>query len=145
MRRWILLVVIAGVLVGCRPTAGVEQERQALMNRDREWAGTVKDTDKFMSFYAADASVYPPGMPLATGTAPIRTAVTSMMSAPGFALQWAPTKADVAASGDVGYTTGTYQMTMNGATEKGKYVSVWKKQSDGQWKVAEDIFNADTS
>ena len=34
---------------------------------------------------------------------------------------------------------------MSGATEKGKYVAVWKKQSDGQWKVKEDMFNADSS
>jgi hypothetical protein len=39
-------------------------------------------------------------------------------------------------------------MTVNDAagnpmTEKGKYVEVWKKQADGQWKVVEDIFNAD--
>jgi hypothetical protein len=34
-------------------------------------------------------------------------------------------------------------MAMAGATETGKYVTVWKKQTDGAWKVAEDIFNAD--
>ena len=28
-------------------------------------------------------------------------------------------------------------------TEKGKYVTVWKKQPGGEWKVIEDIFNAD--
>jgi len=32
---------------------------------------------------------------------------------------------------------------MGGARERGKYVEIWKKQSDGQWKAAEDIFNAD--
>jgi hypothetical protein len=36
-------------------------------------------------------------------------------------------------------------MSMMPAPEKGKYVTVWKKQSDGQWKVAEDIFNADSA
>jgi quercetin dioxygenase-like cupin family protein len=34
-------------------------------------------------------------------------------------------------------------MSMGGATEKGKYVTAWKKQADGSWKVTEDIFNAD--
>ncbi|MGH8286688.1 MAG: DUF4440 domain-containing protein [Steroidobacteraceae bacterium] len=65
-----------------------------------------------------------------------------MSSAPGFAIKWTPEKAVVGASGDVGYTTGTYEMTAEGATERGKYVTVWKKQSDGSWKVVEDIFNA---
>jgi hypothetical protein len=26
----------------------------------------------------------------------------------------------------------------------GKYITIWKKQPDGPWKVTEDIFNADT-
>jgi len=31
----------------------------------------------------------------------------------------------------------------NPATEKGKYLTVWKKQADGSWKVIEDMFNSD--
>jgi ketosteroid isomerase-like protein len=42
---------------------------------------------------------------------------------------------------------GTYQGTMNDAkgkpiTDRGKYVTVWKKQADGNWKVVVDIFNS---
>jgi len=143
MRRCFLLLLIVGMSVGCGSSTNVEQERETLLRLDREWAASVKDMDKFMSYYAADASVYPPGMPVATGSGAIRDALIRMSSAPGFSLEFAPTKADVGASGDVGYTTGTSQVTMNGATEKGKYVTVWKKQPDGQWKVMEDIFNAD--
>ena len=68
-----------------------------------------------------------------------------MSTAPGFALQWTPTKAEISASGDLGTTAGTYDMTMGGIAEKGKYVTVWKKQSDGAWKVTDDIFNADAA
>jgi quercetin dioxygenase-like cupin family protein len=82
-------------------------------------------------------------MPIVTGSAAIRKAYTEMSSAPGFSLSWVPTKAEVSASGDLGYTTGAYEMTMSGVSEKGKYVTAWKKQSDGAWKVTEDIFNAD--
>jgi hypothetical protein len=32
---------------------------------------------------------------------------------------------------------------MDGVAEKGKYVTAWKKQADGKWKVTDDIFNAD--
>ncbi len=28
-------------------------------------------------------------------------------------------------------------------SDKGKYVTVWKKQADGSWKVMLDIFNTD--
>jgi ketosteroid isomerase-like protein len=139
------LIVVAGIAVGCAGPVNVEQERSGLMARDREWSQTTKDVDKFLSYYASNASVYPPGMPIATGSGPIRDAFTKMTSMPGFSLQWTAAKADISSSGELGYTTGAYQMTMNGATEKGKYLTEWKKQSDGQWKVAEDIFNADAA
>jgi ketosteroid isomerase-like protein len=143
-----LLVAVAGLSSGCGTSTNVEQQRNALLAVDREWSQTTTDLNKFLSYYAGDASVYPQGMPIATGSEAIRDVFTKMSSMPGFALQWSATKADVSASGELGYTTGTYQMTMNDAagkpmTEKGKYVTVWKKQSDGQWKVTNDIFNAD--
>lgn len=144
MRRSIVLLLMIGFVAGCS-TVNVEQERATLMRLDREWAASVKDLDKFMSYYASDASVYPQGMPVATGSTAIREALTKMFSAPGFSLQFGPSKAEVSTSGDVGYITGTYEASMKGMTEKGKYVEVWKKQPDGQWKVKENIFNADGS
>ena len=142
MRRYAYVLLLAAS-VGCA-RVNVEQEQTALMTADREWSQTTKDLDKFMSYWATDANVYPPGAPMASGTEAIRKTISDMFSSPGFSLSWMATKAVVAASGDVGYTTGTYEAAMAGATEKGKYVTTWKKQ-DGAWKVAEDIFNADTS
>ena len=139
--RTSLMVGLLAMSVGCGSAAVSSNEN--LMKLDREWASHVKEPDRFLSYYAADAMVYPPGMPLVTGSAKIRETWMGMSSTPGFALTFSPTKA--LAAGDLGYTTGTYSMTMGGTTEAGKYVSVWKKQADGQWKVAEDIFNANAS
>jgi ketosteroid isomerase-like protein/quercetin dioxygenase-like cupin family protein len=145
MYRYLCVVaVVATVAAGCSQSVNVEQERSALLALDREWSQTTKDTDKFLSYFAPDASAYPQGMPVATGTAAIREAFTQMSAMPGFSISWTPTKADVSAAGDLGYTAGTYDMTMAGASEKGKYITTWKKQPDGAWKVVEDIFNADT-
>ena len=149
MRQYVwLLIAVAAVSAGCGKSVNVEQERNALLALDREWSQTTTDINKFVTYYTADGSLYPQGMPVVTGPEAIREALTKMSSMPGFALQWSPTKADVSASGDFGYTAGSYQMTMNDAAgkpmaEKGKYVTIWKKQSNGQWKAAEDIFNAD--
>jgi ketosteroid isomerase-like protein len=146
MRRYVWLIVgLASLTAGaaCGPTVNVEQERTALMTVDREWSQTTKEPEKFVSYFADGGTVYAPGMPAVTGGEAIRKTYTEMSKAPGFALSWTPTKADVSASGDFGTTAGTYEMTMGGTTEKGKYVTVWKKQADGTWKVAEDIFNAD--
>jgi ketosteroid isomerase-like protein len=151
MRRCIyglVMLTATGVLSGCMQSTNVEQERAALLAKDKEWSGSMSDPEKYFSYYAADATVYPTGMPKVSGTQAIRDGMTQIMSIPGFALQWTPVRAEVSASGDIGYTTGTTVVTMNNGagnpvTERGKYLQVWKKQADGQWKVTEDIFNSD--
>ena len=141
--RWLFTGLVAAVAAGCAPTVNVEQERTALMDADSAWSQTTKEPEKFVAYFADGASIYPPGMPVVTGAEAIRKSFTEMSAAPGFALSWTPTKAEVGAAGDIGYTTGAYQSTMGGVAEKGKYVTTWKKQADGAWKVTEDIFNAD--
>jgi ketosteroid isomerase-like protein len=137
------IVISLTTAVACGKTVDAGREREALLVLDHEWSQTTKDLDKFASYFAADAVTYPQGMPRVAGSAAIRKTFGEMSATPGFSLTWTPSKADVSASGDIGYTAGAYEMTMGGATEKGKYVSVWKKQPGGDWKVAEDIFNAD--
>jgi ketosteroid isomerase-like protein len=55
----------------------------------------------------------------------------------------------MAASGDLGYTYGTYVLTSKDKdkdgkpiVEHGRYLTIWKKQKDGIWKVAVDMDNA---
>lgn len=66
---------------------------------------------------------------------------------PGTTLTWTPIKAEMSASGDLGYTYGTYVFTARNKEGKpianyGKYTSIWKKQKDGQWKVVVDMGNS---
>ena len=101
-----------------------------------------------LAFYADDAIVMDPNSPMATTKKSIRKAWTDGLALPGFSMKWDEVKAVVAHSGDIGYTYGTYEMTMNDAkgkpvTDHGKYATIWKKQADGKWKVAVDIGNTD--
>lgn len=57
-------------------------------------------------------------------------------------LVWRPAYADVASSGDLGYTTGPYELRNTDTRQMvgaGQFMSVWKKQADGTWKVVADI------
>ncbi|MBC5994972.1 hypothetical protein [Pontibacter cellulosilyticus] len=61
-------------------------------------------------------------------------------------LSWYPAYADISSSLDWGYTTGPYQLKPSVEDDKvvgaGFYLSVWRKQPDGQWKVAIDMGNS---
>ena len=61
-------------------------------------------------------------------------------------LDWTPTDAWGAASGDLGVTTGTWSSTPAGAaqpTATGRYVTVWRKDAAGHWKGLIDIGTSD--
>jgi ketosteroid isomerase-like protein len=94
----------------------------------------------FMKFFADDAVVFRPtpvkykeamkNVPL-----PLKPLETT--------LEWEPVYADVAASGDMGYTTGPAVWTDHSPAKRptyyGYYFSVWKRQSAGEWKVVFDV------
>lgn len=59
-------------------------------------------------------------------------------------VRWEAMKTDVAASGDLGYAYGTYQVMPKGSerpSEQGNYARVWRRQGKGQWRV---VFNVAT-
>ena len=56
-------------------------------------------------------------------------------------LEWAPAMAEIAASGDLGYTSGPWRLTQAGSDKPsafGHFFTVWRKQPDGKWKVLVD-------
>jgi ketosteroid isomerase-like protein len=60
-----------------------------------------------------------------------------------YQLSWQPRFADVARSGELGYTYGVYtlQQKQTDSVVYGTYVSIWKKQQDGKWKYVLDAGN----
>ncbi|MFL6591031.1 MAG: YybH family protein [Chthoniobacterales bacterium] len=89
----------------------------------------------FLEFLAEDAIVFRPG--------PVNGRDTwNKRAETGFDLVWEPTFAAIARSGDFGYDTGPAKWRTNKQQPKftsfGHFVSIWKKQKDGSWKVALD-------
>ena len=142
-----LVVVAAVVAASCAQAVNVEQEKAALIAADTEWSKTGKDINKWASYFAPDATFAMASMPAMRGEKAIRAGIEPLMKAPGFNVSWKPTRAEVAASGDLGYTAGTFELTVNNAaglpsTEKGNYITTWKK-INGAWKVTEDAGGPD--
>ena len=148
-----LLVVIALLLlsVACQAYKDgfdAATAEATLRTLDAEWSRSAgaKDIDKTVSFYSDDALVMPSNSPVLQGKAAAREMWQSMFSMPGFGGGWKATKVEVAQSGDLAYVTGTYEINETDAsgkpkTDKGKYLEVWKKQTDGSWKCVADMFN----
>jgi ketosteroid isomerase-like protein len=144
------LLVLAGMGVSFAQKSAGSADEQAIRKLDKEWSAAAqsKDAGKTVSYYAEDASAFPFNAPIATGKEQIQKLWAGLMSMPGFSLSFAPTKIEVAKSGDLAYDIGTFELKDNDAngtltTTIGKYVVVWKRQPDKQWKVVADIFNTD--
>jgi uncharacterized protein (TIGR02246 family) len=125
-------------------------DEQAIRKLDQGWSAAAqsKDVSKFVAYYAEDGSAFPFNAPIATGKEQIQKLWAGLMSLPGFSLSFAPTKIEVAKSGEMAYDVGTVVLILNDTqgnptTTAGKYVVVWKKQPDKQWKAVADIFNTD--
>ncbi len=93
---------------------------QALRDLDAQWsaAAGAKDLEKTIAFYSGDAIVLPTNAPAATTKEAIRNTWKDLLASPGLAISWKTTKVEVAKSGDIAYTTGTYELTMNDAGGK---------------------------
>ncbi len=117
----------------------------ALLQVDRDFAktGVAKNIDGFMSYLTEDVRFYSAGV-MRTGKLPFREGWAKGFADPNWSITWAPLYAEAAQSADLGYTTGSFEVhdkSSDGTpvVRKGSYVTIWRKQPDGTWKVALDI------
>lgn len=150
--RFVLVLCLLSSFAACQsePTSETRVADETTLRRlDDEWskAAGAKDVDKTVSYYTDDAVVMPPNIPTLTNKESIRNLWKSLLS-PSFSGGWQATKVEVARSGDLAYISGNYEFKEQDdsgkpLTDKGKYLEVWKKQPDGNWKCVADMFNSD--
>ena len=150
-------LALAVALTGCDRTGGHDRERPHDRVDTEAAAGEVKQTEANMlaawkakdparvaAFYADDAVVALPGAPVQKGAAAIRAAADRDLKDPAFALDFTNERTDVAASGELAYTSGTFRVTFTDpATSRaqnvaGNYVTIYRRQDDGGWKAVAD-------
>lgn len=87
--------------------------------------------------YAAEDALIVTGRETLTGRAGI---AASYQTWPATArLEWAPETGRVSARGDMGWTWGTSTYTApDGARTPGRYVSIWTRDNDGNWRYSFD-------
>jgi uncharacterized protein (TIGR02246 family) len=147
------LTVLALLLAGCSSTPPDTREADAKALKDleaqwnREYAS--KDAAKVAAHYADDAVLMSPGMPASSGKDAISKTLMEMVSDPALSLKFQSSKVEVSKSGDLGYTQGSYTLTMTDPASKkvisdhGSYVTTYRKQADGSWKAVADIASSE--
>jgi len=144
----VLILFVACAQEPVAPPDTRPADEAAIRAAATDWtkAAEAKDVEKFLSFYADDATVYPPVAPAMSGADARRKFWSEAFSLPEIQVKIATTKIEAARSGDMAYETGTFEESFKDPKGKpvsisGKYVVVWKKQANGQWKAFADIFN----
>jgi len=135
----LLLSLLAGPFVVRAGEPGPAEAARAMVESERNFyrTGQEKGTRAaFLAFLADDAIVFQPG--------PVNgKEVWGKRAETGLDLIWEPAFAAIARSADFGYTTGPAKWRANKKEEKflgyGHFVSIWKKQKEGSWKVALDL------
>lgn len=146
--RILFYITIASLLfLSCSKTIDTKSETELLLKIDKEFSDySVKNgaAEAFKKYLLEDALQLPSGQMPIRGSDKIYELMKQQDS--DYTLVWEPQEGDVAASGDFGYTWGTYTVTVkddegNTIERYGKYLNVWKKDKDGNWKVLVDMGN----
>jgi ketosteroid isomerase-like protein len=131
------------VNIKAKTKVDIESTRSALLKTEDDFSKILaaKSTvDSYLSYLADDVRLY------RTNAFPVigKEAARSALAAKPSQLTWQNAKTDGSASGDLGYTYGTYELKTSvdsKTAESGNYMRIWKKQRNGKWRVVLDLLN----
>ena len=136
--------IMAGVVFAGAAFAGPVEEMLAVDTAFAEYAVENGEPAAFAQYAADNVMMFPGGDQPYSGR---ENLISRFADWPENAtLRWTPETGMASDDGGFGFTWGRYVFTSvddNGDETKshGKYVSIWKKQTDGNWKFVADIGN----
>jgi hypothetical protein len=111
---------------------------QAMIDQERAFAKTADEKgtrDAFLEFLAEESLLFTPG------PTPGKLYYKNRPDLP-IKLSWTPEFADVSAAGDLGYTSGPYEIRKTASdppSSFGHFNTLWRMQKDGSWRVEVDL------
>jgi ketosteroid isomerase-like protein len=163
MIKYLALIVFIVFFVACDRETGVEQtgfdlakgtdlekrapdlnkEKKKLLETDQLFSETAKEkgfAGAFALFLSEESRIFQNNFLPIVGKADIVKFMAENVKA---TITWEPYFVEMSASADLGYTLGKSKSTVTSASGKeivsyGHYVTIWKKQPDGSWKVVFD-------
>lgn len=151
------LVILLCFTFGCQQGEEVAEEVGVKALSDEDVAAIKASTEAYMqaarsedsaaraALYTEDAVLMPPNQPMVQG----RAAIQEWSEALPTEMEFNLTVEEIDGRGDLAFVRGTYSLAVvpEGAPEPikdtGKFIEIRRKQEDGSWLIAVDIFNSD--
>ena len=141
----ILLTIL--IQFSCSQYVDTKTEKEKLLQTDIEFAQFSINqgaAEAFKKYLTENALQLPAGRNPIQG----RNNIYNIMkeNQDDYTLDWSPKYAEVSISGELGYTWGKYILSYidedgNKQNSYGKYLNIWKKETDGSWRVSVDMGN----
>jgi uncharacterized protein (TIGR02246 family) len=151
------LLAVALLVAGALPAAALAQggvsatrfdgaaARRAVQEADRDLsrASQARDIEAFAALLDSDTLFVSESGPAARGRDAVRAKWAPFFDPAGPSLTWEPYEGEVSSQGDLGYTRGRFvfrgkDATGKEVTERGEYLTLWRKHADGAWRVVVD-------
>lgn len=154
MKRVILLLIATGLSVLAEPEAKNEspaqsgalvEARKAIDKGNGQWidAWDKADASLIAGLFAADGVLLGRNGKSFKGPNQILERMKTVMNAAGKGVKATVTTVDLWLDGEIAYETGKYGYTSQEkgqpVTDEGRYVTIWRRQSDGSWKIVADM------
>src|ERR1700719_1652062 len=154
MKRAILLLIATGLSVVAEPenknespaqSGAVAKARKAIDKGNAQWidAWDKADASLISGLFAADGVLLGTNGKSFKGPNQILERMKTVMEASGKGVKSTVTTIDLWLIGDTAYETGKYSYTSQEkgqpVTDEGRYVTIWRRQSDGSWKIIADM------
>jgi ketosteroid isomerase-like protein len=125
-----IFTALAPLVLAAAPAAAPPDAVAPVVEAERAFAAMARDKgtrEAFRTFIAEDGQMFLPG--------PVRARPLLEAGKIGFGpIRWWPVYAGLAASGDLGFTTGPFVAGEGADLHYGVYFTVWQRQPDGRWR-----------
>ena len=132
-------------IIGADEQSALKEARQAIDKGNAQWieAWDKADASLIAKLFAEDGVLLGRNGKFFKGPEQIFQRQKTVMEGAGKGVKATVTTVDLWLDGETAYETGTYSYKYQEkgklVTEEGRYVTIWKRQSDGSWKIVTDM------
>lgn len=127
----------------CSRSEALVDHRQELIETREAWGQAIAegDPERIFSYWTDDVVIYPVSEPAVVGIEAVRAYMMRNRQELGIRPRLHPIEIFASESGDMGYVIGTHEWVDGDgvASMPGRYVTLWRKTPEGEWKCFLEI------